>query len=100
MQCVSRVGEEILTLCRELSLPPDDIAIMRTLVDLLNDDHGYVRIYSDPAGFGYERSTYAPPPIGDLFDRMGGYESMALVREIAGMQLLAAPRAKRKRKRC
>jgi len=71
---------------------------MRTLVDLLNNEQGYVRIYADLAGFGYEKSTYMPPTIGDLFDRMTGYESIANAREAAELQLLNA-RAKKRRKR-
>jgi hypothetical protein len=60
---------------------------MRTLVDLLNNDSGYVRIYADQAGFGYDRSTYSPQPIGDLFDRMSGYPSIINAREAAELQL-------------
>lgn len=70
---------------------------MRTLVDLLNDDTGYVRIYEDQGGFGYERSAYASPAIGDLFDRMHGYESVASAREAAALQLLAIRRKRRRR---
>lgn len=72
---------------------------MKTLVDLLNDDIGYVRIYADQAGFGYERSAYSHPVIGDLFDRMSGYASMASAREAAQMQLRAVRTAKRRRRR-
>ncbi|MFL6547084.1 MAG: hypothetical protein ACJ8OJ_00220 [Povalibacter sp.] len=50
---------------------------MRMLVDLLNNDHGYVRIFEDRDGFGYEVATYAPRPIADLFQRMNGYASMS-----------------------
>jgi hypothetical protein len=71
---------------------------MRTLLDLLNDDSAYVRIYADPAGFGYEKSAYAPPPIGDLFDRMSGYSSIDSAREAAQLQLLALRSTKRRRK--
>ena len=73
---------------------------MRTLVDLLNDDRGYVRIYVDQGGgFGYERSTYSPAVIGDLFDRMNGYDSMNHALAAAQLQLQtpeALPRRKRK----
>jgi hypothetical protein len=62
---------------------------MRTLVDLLNDEQGYVRIYVDQGGFGYEKSTYLPLVSGDLFDRMGGYPSVANAKEVAQLQLQA-----------
>lgn len=71
---------------------------MRTLVDLLNDATGYVRIYADHAGFGYERATYSSRSIDDLFDRMSGYASIASAREAARWQLLAAPRARNRRR--
>jgi hypothetical protein len=71
---------------------------MRTLLDLLNDESAYVRIYVDPAGFGYEKSTYVPRPIGDLFDRMTGYSSIDSAREAAQLQLLALRSTKRRRK--
>ena len=32
---------------------------MRTLVDLLSDDRGYVRIFAEAEGYGYELSTAA-----------------------------------------
>lgn len=72
---------------------------MRTLVDLLNNDHGYVRIYADLAGFGYEKSTYTPPTIPDLFDRMGGYESITNAREAARLQLQTLRPTQRRRRR-
>lgn len=68
---------------------------MRTLLDLLNDERGYVRIYEEPGGFGYELSTYAQPCIGDLFERMSGYDSIVTVREAAHLQLSAAGQVKR-----
>ncbi len=71
---------------------------MRTLLDLLNDESAYVRIYADPAGFGYEKATYAPRPIGDLFDRMNGYSSIDSAREAAQLQLLALRSTRRSRK--
>jgi len=71
---------------------------MRTLVDLLNDDSGYVRIFADQAGFGYDRSSYAPAPIGDLFDCMSGYPSITNAREAAQLQLqVRRQKAKRRR---
>ncbi|HKS54608.1 MAG TPA: hypothetical protein VJS12_04950 [Steroidobacteraceae bacterium] len=72
---------------------------MRTLLDLLNDERAYVRIYKDLDGFGYEVSTYAQEPVGDLFARMNGYDSMANVREAAQQQLSAAGQVKRRRRR-
>jgi hypothetical protein len=72
---------------------------MRTLIDLLNDANGYVRIYAEQTGFGYERSTYSWSPSADLFDRMTGYANAASAREAARLQLLATPRAKRRRRR-
>jgi hypothetical protein len=72
---------------------------MRTLVDLLNDDRGYVRIYVDQGGFGYEKSTYTPLTIGDLFDRMGGYASISTVREAAQLQLQALRPIRRRRRK-
>jgi hypothetical protein len=72
---------------------------MRTLVDLLNDDSGYVRIYAEQVGFGYERSTYSSRVIGDLFDRMGGYTSVASALEAAQWQLRATHTRKRGRRR-
>jgi hypothetical protein len=71
---------------------------MRTLVDLLNDDRGYVRIYAEQEGFGYAKSTYSPDLIGDLFDQMSGFPSVANAREAAALQLQAL-RTQRKRKR-
>lgn len=72
---------------------------MRTLLDLLNDERGYVRIYAEPDGFGYELSTYAYPTIGDLFARMNGYDSIAAAREAARLQLSAAGQVRRASRR-
>jgi hypothetical protein len=71
---------------------------MRTLVDLLNNDSGYVRIYADQAGFGYDRSTYTPEPIDDLFDRMSGYPSISNAREAAALQLQVKRATSKRRK--
>ncbi|HEY8540560.1 MAG TPA: hypothetical protein VIL28_16985 [Steroidobacteraceae bacterium] len=71
---------------------------MRQLVDLLNNDTGYVRIFADHTGFGYERATYRPCDIGDLFDRMNGYPSIAIAREAARLQL-QAPLGRRRTRR-
>lgn len=71
---------------------------MRTLVDLLNDEKGYVRIFVDQGSFGYEKSAYAPEH-SDLFDRMVGYTSMDNAREAALLQLRVAQQTKRRRKK-
>jgi hypothetical protein len=63
---------------------------MRTLVDLLNNDHGYARIYADREGFSYELNTYLPKPIADLFERMSGYASATEASEAAKRELMAA----------
>jgi hypothetical protein len=63
---------------------------MRTLVELLNNDHGYARIYADMEGFSYELNTYLPKPIADLFERMSGYASVSDACEAAKDQLRAA----------
>ena len=77
----------------------DSTTKMRTLVDLLNDDRGYVRIYVDQGGgFGYERSTYSPVVIGDLFDRMSGYDCVNHALAAAQLQL-QTPESPRRRKR-
>jgi hypothetical protein len=76
---------------------------MRTLVDLLNDEKGYVRIFADQGGFGYEKSAhtasaYVSGISGDLFDRMSGYQSMANAREAALLQLQALQKTQRRRR--
>ena len=72
---------------------------MRTLVDLLSDDRGYVRIFAEAEGYGYELSTYQPLPIPDLFERMCGYASVVAASEAAHLQLQAAGRVKSLRRR-
>ena len=72
---------------------------MRTLLDLLNDERGYVRIFKELDGFAYELSTYAQPPVGDLFERMDGYDSIGAVREAAQFQLSAAGQISKRRSR-
>lgn len=74
---------------------------MRTLVDLLNNDSGYVRIYAEQKGFSYDRATYSPRPIADLFDRMSGYDSISNAIEAAQLQLQAvqAPRRRTRKTR-
>jgi hypothetical protein len=68
---------------------------MRTLLDLFNDEPGYVRIYQERNSFGYELSTYVQQPIADLFERMNGYASIAAAREAARYQLAAAKQKRR-----
>lgn len=68
---------------------------MRTLLDLLNDERGYARIYQEQDGFGYERSSYVLEPVADLFERMNGYASIAAAREAASYQLSAAKQVRR-----
>jgi hypothetical protein len=72
---------------------------MRTLLDLLNDERGYVRIFKELDGFAYELSTYSPPPVADLFERMDGYDSIADAREAARFQLSAAGQVRKRRSR-
>lgn len=82
---------------------------MRTLVDLLNNEHGYARIFAEIEGFSYELSTYTPAPVGDLFERMAGFTSASDACEAARQQLcsirqarhkrVASPRTKRTRQR-
>ena len=69
---------------------------MRTLLDLFNDEPGYVRIYQEQDSFGYELSTYVQQPIVDLFARMNGYASIAAAREAARYQLAAAKQVRRR----
>jgi hypothetical protein len=71
---------------------------MRTLLDLLSDERGYVRIYAEQEGFAYETSAYVPPPVADLFERMDGYVSLAAALEAARFQLSAAHQIKRRRR--
>ena len=71
----------------------------RTLVDLLSDDAGYVRIFAELDGYGYELSTYRPRAMADLFERMCGYDSVGAAREAASFQLLSAGAVKRVRRR-
>jgi hypothetical protein len=72
---------------------------MRTLLDLLNDERAYVRIFKEPEGFGYELSTYEQQPMRDMFERMDGYESIVAAREAAHLQLSAAGQVRRVRTR-
>jgi hypothetical protein len=72
---------------------------MRTLLDLLDDERGYVRIFSDRDGFGYELSTYDPTPITDLFERMSGYRSQHDASIAAQHQLSSIHQTLRRRRR-
>jgi hypothetical protein len=72
---------------------------MRTLVDLFGDERGYVRIFAERDGYGYELSTYLPRPIADLFERMSGYDSLGLACEVARFQLSSTTPVKRGRAR-
>jgi hypothetical protein len=72
---------------------------MRTLVDVFGDERGYVRIFAERDGYGYELSTYLPRPIADLFERMSGYDSLGLACEVARFQLSSTTPAKRVRAR-
>lgn len=60
---------------------------MRTLIDLLNNDVGYARIFAEAEGFGYELTTYEPRPFQDLFERMSGYTSQSDALAAAQQQL-------------
>ena len=72
---------------------------MRTLVDLFGDERGYVRIFAERDGYGYELATYLPRPMADLFERMSGYDSLGLACEVARFQLSSTDPAKRARAR-
>jgi hypothetical protein len=72
---------------------------MRTLLDLFDDELGYVRVYEEQEGFGYELSTYVQQPMSDLFARMNGYASIAAAREAARYQLAAAAKKVRRMSR-
>ena len=91
------------TLCSSThgTIAPTSISItaMRTLVDLLSNEHGYARIYADSEGYGYELCTYLPRPIADLFARMAGYHSVSAARTAAEHQLSAVYQVRRSRKR-
>lgn len=60
---------------------------MRTLIDLLNNELGYARIFADGEGYGYELTTYRPRTIADLFERMSGYPSAEVALSFAQQQL-------------
>lgn len=77
----------------------EPLIYMRTLVDLFGDERGYVRIFAERDGYGYELSTYLPRPIADLFERMSGYDSLGVVCEVARFQLSSTGPIKRVRAR-
>ena len=79
-------------------LPPL-IYMYRTLVDLLNDERGYVRVFAERDGYGYEVAHYRPPRIADLFERMSGFSSLTAASEAARHQLSSAQPVKRRRRR-
>jgi hypothetical protein len=72
---------------------------MRTLIDLLNNDLGYARIFAEDEGFGYELTTYRPRPMSDLFERMSGYMSLGAALDAAQQQLASVQMPRRKDKR-
>ena len=73
---------------------------MRTLIDLLNNELGYARIFADGEGYGYELTTYRPRTIADLFERMSGYASAEAALEAAQQQLASVQQLRSiKRKR-
>jgi hypothetical protein len=72
---------------------------MRTLVDLLNDERGYVRVFAERDGYGYEVAHYLPRLTADLFQQMSGFPSLDAAREAARYQLSSAQPVKRRRRR-
>jgi hypothetical protein len=73
---------------------------MRTLVDLLNTEYGYARIFYERDSYGYQLQAYEPVAMADLFERMDGFASVAEASEAARQQLIAihsAPGAKRRK---
>jgi hypothetical protein len=73
--------------------------VMRTLVDLLNDERGYVRVFAESDGYGYQVAHYLPRVTADLFEQMSGFPSLEAAREAARYQLSAAQPGKRRRRR-
>ena len=73
---------------------------MRTLVNLMSSDRGYICVYAERDGFAYELSTYAPVPTRDLFASMNGFSSPQEASDAAGYMLAAVdPRPKRRSRR-
>ena len=73
---------------------------MRTLVDLLNTEDGYARIFYERDSYGYQLHAYQPALVLDLFERMNGFTSLPDACEAARHQLaaMASPRALKGRK--
>jgi hypothetical protein len=69
------------------------------LIDLLNNDLGYARIFSEGTGFGYELTTYRVRPMPDLFERMSGFSSAEAALEAAQQQLASVQQSKAGKKR-
>jgi hypothetical protein len=61
---------------------------MRTLVDLVDTEHGYARIFYGDS-YGYELHFYRTISIADLFESMSGYASIRDACEAARHQLCA-----------
>ena len=72
---------------------------MRMLIDLVNNDHGYARIFAEREGFGYELSTYRPLPIADLFGRMTGFDTPEAAFQAAEQQLASVHQTLQRRRR-
>lgn len=72
---------------------------MRMLIDLVNNDHGYARIFAEREGFGYELSTYRPLPIADLFGRMTGFDTPEAAFQAAEQQLASVHQMLQRRRR-
>ena len=76
------------------------------LIDVLNNELGYARIFAEAEGYGYELTTYRPRTIADLFERMSGYPSAEVAVSFAQRQLesIAQPAVvqakRRKSKKC
>jgi hypothetical protein len=62
---------------------------MRTLVDLLNTEYGYARIFYEQDSYGYQLQAYQQAAMTDLFERMDGFASVAEASEAARQQLIA-----------
>jgi hypothetical protein len=70
----------------------------RHLVDVLDNEYGYVRVFADPEGFGYDVCAYRAHPLADLFQTMGGFATQGEALEAARRQLTTLqPRSSRRR---
>jgi hypothetical protein len=72
---------------------------VKTLVDLVSNERGYVRIYAEPEGYAYQLSTYSPSIVGDLFEQMSGYPTAGDACAAAHYQLSAIRQAKARRRK-